>query len=253
MTAGLILRLPGKVLALGDLVYPTGSTPQFQECYERTWGQFKERTYPVPGNHEYQQTNAAPYFAYWGRQAGEFGRGYYSFDAGGWHIIALNSKIEKAHHEHSISAQHAWLQKDLASTKGRCILAFWHHPVFSSGQHPGSPRMKNILETLYHFGVTVVLNGHAHNYERFAPQNPAGNRDLSRGFRQFVVGTGGVPLRPLKIRQPNSEFFQAEAYGVLRLELYPHDYSWQFIPVKEDQPSDRGTGTCIAHKRPHPL
>jgi hypothetical protein len=131
--------------------------------------------------------------------------------------------------------------------------AFWHHPVFISGQQPGSPRMKNILETLYRFGVTVGLNGHAHNYERFAPQNPDGAMDLSRGFRQFVVGTGGVPLRPLKMRQPNSEVFQAEAYGVLRLNLYPHDYSWQFIPVKEGQPSDNGTGTCIASGRPQAL
>ena len=198
LTARLVRRVPGRVLALEDLVYPTGSTQQFQECYESTWGQFKERTYPVPGNHEYKQKDAAPYCTYWGSQAGEIGRGYYIFDVSGWHIIALNSKIEKKKYEGTISAQHAWLQENLAATKADCILAYWHHPVFSSGQQSGSPRMKNILQTLYTFGVTVILTAHAHDYERFALQNPEEARDLARGFRQFVVGTGGAPLRPLK-------------------------------------------------------
>jgi len=253
LTAGLVLHVPGRVLALGDLVYPTGSTQQFQKCYESTWGQFKARTHPVPGNHEYKQKDAAPYFAYWGNQAGEIGCGFYSFDVRGWHIIALNSKIEKEKHEETISAQHAWLQEDLAVTKAHCILAYWHHPVFSSGQQPGTTRMKNILRTLYTFGVTVVLTGHAHHYERFAPQNPEGVRDRSRGFRQFVVGTGGVSLRPLEKRHENSEAFQADSYGVLRLDLYPNHYSWQFLPVGEEQPYDVGTGTCVTPSRPEPL
>jgi len=201
----------------------------------------------------YKETHAAPYFEYWGRQAGEFGKGYYSFDVGRWHIIALNSKIEKAKHEATFTAQHAWLQHDLAIAQGRCILAFWHHPVFSSGQHPGSPRMKPMLKTLYQFGVTVVLNGHAHNYERFAPQNPDGGRDLARGFRQFVVGTGGVPLRPLKTRQPNSEVFQAKTYGVLRLDLYSHHYVWKFLPVIDVRPYDMGTGPCVNFPQPNTL
>ena len=252
MTAELVLRLPGRVLALGDLVYPTGTTQQFQECYESTWGQFKARTHPVPGNHEYKEQDAAPYFTYWGKQAGEMGKGYYSFDLGQWHIIALNSKIEKKQHEKTISAQHAWLQEDLKATKAGCILAYWHHPVFSSGQQRGIPRMKNMLQTLYTFGVTVVLTGHAHNYERFALQDPEGMREPSRGFRQFVVGTGGVPLRPLKERHENSEVFQADSYGILRLDLYPNSYSWQFLPVGEEQLYDVGTGACVTPSRPVP-
>ena len=245
LTAKLVLRLPGKVLALGDLVYPTGSTQQFQECYESTWGQFKRRTYPVPGNHEYKQTNAQPYFDYWGNLAGQPGKGYYSFNAGAWHIIALNSKLEKKEHQSTISPQHAWLQHDLEVSNAHCILAYWHHPVFSSGQHSGTPRMKNILQTLYDFGATVVLAGHAHHYERFAPQNPEGKKDPIRGFRQFIVGTGGVPLRPLKKRHINSEVFQADVFGVLRLDLYSHHYAWEFIPVKDRQPYDMGKGTCV--------
>lgn len=253
LTAHLVHRVPGRVLALGDLVYPTGSTQQFQECYESTWGHFKERTYRVPGNHEYMQKDAAPYFTYWGSQAGEIGRGYYSFDVSGWHIIALNSKIEKEKYEGTISAQHAWLQEDWAATKADCILAYWHHPVFSSGQHPGTPRMKNILRTLYNVGVTVVLTGHAHDYERFALQNPEGVRDRYHGFRQFVVGTGGVPLRPLGKRHKNSEAFRADSYGVLRLDLYSNYYAWKFLPVNEDHPYDTGTGTCVTPSRPKAL
>ena len=250
LTANLVLRLPGKVLALGDLVYPTGSTRQFQECYEATWGQFKRRTYPVPGNHEYKQKNAQPYFDYWGNLAGQAGKGYYSFDAGEWHIIALNSKLEKKEHQAVVSAQHAWLKHDLAATKARCILAYWHHPVFSSGQHSGTPRMKNILHTLYDVGVTVVLAGHAHHYERFSPQNPEGERDQKRGFRQFVIGTGGVPLRPLKKQHRNSEMFQADALGILRLDLYSNHYVWKFISVTDGPPYDMGEGTCVTPSRP---
>ena len=159
-------------------------------------GTVKDRTYPVPGNHEYKTKNAVPYFAYRGRQAGEPGKGYYSFDLGGWHIIALNSKLEKKRHRDAYSAQHTWLQQDLAATNARCILAYWHHPVFSSGQHGGSHRMKNILQTLYARGVSVVLKGHDHDYERFALQNPEGDLDPAHGFRAFVVGTGGGSPAP---------------------------------------------------------
>jgi len=248
-TAELLLRFKGPILALGDLGYPNGSPQSFKECYDRAWGTLKNRTYPVPGNHEYETTDAVPYFAYWGRHAGEPGKGYYSFDLGGWHMIALNSKLEKKDHRDTISAQHAWLQKDLAATKADCILAYWHHPVFSSGQQSGSPRMKNILQTLYTFGVTVILTAHAHDYERFAHQNSEGARDRARGFRQFVVGTGGAPLRPLKKRLDNSEVFRADSFGVLRLDLYPQRYSWQFLPVGKDQPDDMGTDRCATPSR----
>jgi len=248
-TARLLLGLKGRILALGDLGYSKGSSRSFNECYDRTWGPLKDRTYPVPGNHEYKTKDAVPYFAYWGRQAGEAGKGYYSFDLGGWHIIALNSKLEKKRYRDTISAQHAWLQQDLATTNTRCILAYWHHPVFSSGQKGGSQRMKNILQTLYANGVSVVLKGHDHDYERFALQNAEGGLDPAHGFRAFVVGTGGAPLQPLETREENSEVFLANAFGVLKLELYSNRYAWEFLPVGGNPPLDTGTGSCVLPKK----
>jgi hypothetical protein len=247
-TTSLLLDQRGSILALGDLAYDKGSSQAFNECYDRTWGRIKDRTYPVPGNHEYKTKNAVPYFTYWGSRAGEAGKGYYSFDLGDWHIIALNSKLEKKHHRHTVSAQHEWLQQDLALTNARCILAFWHHPVFSSGQQGGSQRMKNILQTLYARGVSVLLKGHDHDYERFALQNAEGGLDPARGFRAFVVGTGGVPLRPFATRQKNSEFFQADTFGVLKLELYSDRYTWEFLPVGDKPPLDAGSGSCTLSK-----
>ena len=247
-TATLLQGQSGPILALGDLAYEKGSARSFNECYERTWGPLKNRTYPVPGNHEYKTKNAVPYFAYWGSRAGEVGKGYYSFDLGEWHIIALNSKLEKKDHRDTISPQHAWLQHDLAATKSQCILAYWHHPVFSSGQQEGSSRMKTMLQTLYARGVSVVLKGHAHDYERFALQNPEGGLDPAGGFRAFVVGTGGAPLRPLKRREKNSEFFQADTFGVLKLELYSDRYTWEFLPTGGTPPLDTGTGSCALPK-----
>ena len=248
-TAMLLHGSRGKILALGDLAYPSGSRRSFNECYKRTWGSLKRRTYPVPGNHEYKTKDAWPYFEYWGPRAGEAGKGYYSFDLDGWHIIALNSKLEKRHYQAGLSAQHRWLQKDLAATTARCLLAYWHHPVFSSGRHGGSSRMKNMLKTLYKAGVSVVLTGHDHDYERFAPQDPHGVIDPSHGFRAFVVGTGGVPLRPLETREKNSEFFQAATFGVLKLELAPDRYAWEFLPVGGAPPLDAGSGSCVRAKK----
>ncbi len=248
-TAALLHGLQGPILGLGDLGYPIGSPRSFNECYDRTWGPLKDRTYPVPGNHEYKTRDALPYFAYWASRAGEAGKGYYSFDIGGWHVIALNSKLEKKEHRDIISAQHAWLQQDLAATNAHCILAFWHHPVFSSGRHGGSQQMKNILQTLYAAGVSVVLTGHDHSYERFALQNPEGVPDPARGFRSFVVGTGGAPLYALKERHKNSEAFRADVLGVLKLDLYPDRYAWAFLPVGGEPPYDAGTGSCVVPKK----
>ncbi|MDH5563912.1 MAG: metallophosphoesterase [Nitrospirota bacterium] len=248
-TASLLKGLKGWILALGDLGYPIGSSQSFNKCYDRAWGPLKDRTYPVPGNHEYNTKDAVPYFAYWGSRAGEAGKGYYSFDLSGWHLIALNSKLEKNDGGDTISAQHVWLQQDLAATKAKCILAYWHHPVFSSGQHGGSQRMKNLLQTLYANGVSVVLKGHDHDYERFALQNAEGGLDPARGFRAFVVGTGGAPLRTLETRQKNSEFFQADTFGVLKLELYSDRYAWEFLPVGGNPPLDTGTGSCVLPKK----
>ena len=245
-TAALLDRLPGTVLALGDLVYPEGSAEDFRKCYEPTWGRHKERTRPTPGNHEYRSPDAAPYFAYWGERAGEPGKGYHSFDLGAWHIVALNSNVDAR----KGSAQERWLRADLAKTKARCILAYWHFAVFSSGKHGGLPDMLPLYTALYEAGASVVLSGHDHNYERFAPQNPRGRLDPERGIRSFVVGTGGAPLRPGQEAAPNSEVFHARSWGVLRLELYEKGYTWAFIPGYEEGFTDSGSSQCVRRSLP---
>jgi hypothetical protein len=182
-TARLLDRLDGTIVVLGDLAYRDGSAEQFQNCYDPTWGRHKDRTFPVPGNHEYNSRKAKPYFAYWGPRAGRKKRGYYSFDLGAWHIIALNSNIKAGRR----SKQMRWLRADLARTTARCILAYWHHPVFSSGGNGNLRKMRRAYRTLYEAGASVVLASHDHIYERFAPQDPAGRLDPERGIRSFVA------------------------------------------------------------------
>ncbi|MBI4477196.1 MAG: metallophosphoesterase, partial [Acidobacteria bacterium] len=191
LTAALLDGIPGTVFTAGDNAYPDGSTRAFMTCYEPTWGRHKARTRPSPGNHDYDTPGAAPYFAYFGSNAGPPGLGYYSFTLGSWHIISLNSEISAF----PGSAQMDWLRNDLAMNPTRCALAYFHTPVFSSGLHGDNPHMQAVWRVLYATGVDVIVNGHDHNYERFAPMDPDGERDLVSGIRQFVVGTGGGPLQ----------------------------------------------------------
>src|SRR4029453_10200533 len=165
-TARLIDRFPGTVLALGDLAYPNGTEREFRECYDPTWGRFKDRTRPTPGNHEHNTPGAAPYYAYWGERAGAAGEGFYSFELGAWHIIALNSNIRDGPLR---SKQQEWLAEDLERHPTLCALAFFHHPRFSSGGHGSDPRQDPLFRILHSHGVDVVLGGHDHDYERFAP------------------------------------------------------------------------------------
>ena len=240
-TAALLDANPdATVLALGDLAYPDGTAQQFADCYGPSWGRHKARTRPVPGNHEYHQTGAAPYFAFFGAAAGTPGQGYYSYNLGSWHIVALNSEISMS----SLSAQVAWLKADLAANAAACTLAYWHRPRWSSGYHGSSSGPAALIQTLYAAGADVVLNGHDHDYERFAPQNPSGQRDDARGLRQFVVGTGGR-LVALKTTAPNSEVRQASALGVLKLTLAEGSYSWQFLPVAGATFTDSGSAACV--------
>ena len=239
-TAALLDRLDGDILALGDLAYERGSRKDFRACYDPTWGRFKARTWPAPGNHEYRTEGAAGYFAYWGARAGVAGEGYYSFDYGAWHVISLNSSIDAE----TGSSQDAWLARDLAGTTARCVLAFWHHPVFSSGRHGNNSKMLDLLRRLYAAGASVVLAGHDHIYERFARQNPAGQADAARGIRQFTVGTGGARLYRFDDIRPNSEVRYNDAWGVLRLELAPDRYRWTFIAV-DGREVDKGSENCI--------
>jgi acid phosphatase type 7 len=240
-TAQLIDKISGMVFTAGDNAYPRGTAEEFQQCYEPTWGRFKARTFPTPGNHEYYSPNAAPYYAYFGSKAGAADKGYYSYDLGEWHIISLNSNIDAS----AGSAQERWLKADLAAHPKACTLAYWHHPVFSSGVHGNDATMKEIWKTLYAAGVDVVVSAHDHHYERFAPQTPEGKADPQRGIRAFVVGTGGAPLRDVNQPIPNSEVQNATTFGVIKFVLQPKSYSWEFIPIQGQTFTDKGTQACI--------
>lgn len=240
-TASILDSEAGTVLALGDVAYPHGSDADFASCFAPSWGRHKTRIRPVPGNHEYRTRDASGYFNYFGELAGDRGKGWYSFDVGGWHIIALNSNtaIRRG------SPQLVWLQSDLVASRATCTLAYWHHPRFSSGPSGTVAHFEPWWELLYQHGVDVILNGHDHDYERFARQSPWGERDDARGIRQFVVGTGGGNLHQSRSTAKNSEARQAHSWGVLRLVLRDAGYSWRFLPVAGKKYADSGSDTCI--------
>jgi len=241
-TAALLDGIAGTVYTLGDNVYSSGTATEFTQCYDPTWGRHKARTKPAPGNHDYNTSGAAGYFGYFGTLAGPSGRGYYSFDLGNWHIISLDSEIDMS----AGSAQETWLRADLAASTKQCTLAYWHKPRFSSGTNHGSlASAQPLWQALYDFHAELVLNGHEHNYERFAPQTPTGTADPSNGIREIISGTGGeshyndegTPLA-------NSEVFNGTTFGVLKLTLGAGTYSWQFIPVAGQSFTDSGSGAC---------
>jgi calcineurin-like phosphoesterase family protein len=246
-TARLVSGIEGTVLTLGDEAYPHGTAEDFEECYEPTWGQFKERTKPTPGNHEYNTEGASAYFDYFGKAAGDPDEGYYSYNLGAWHIVALNSNCGEGEiHCGPGSPQGRWLEEDLAANgEEACTLAYFHHPLFASGSYrPGVKRVERLWEILYPAGVDVVLNGHDHNYQRFAPQDAGGRADPEGGIRQFVVGTGGRSLYEIPDPIANTEVYNDEAYGVLKLTLHPKKYEWEFVPVKGETFSDFGVARC---------
>jgi hypothetical protein len=228
------------VLGLGDHQYPSGALDDFNAYYDPTWGRVKAKTYPAPGNHEYQTSGAAGYFTYFGDRAGPTGRGYYSFNVGSWHLISLNSEISTA----AGSAQETWLKADLAANSQRCTLAYWHKPLFSSGPHGNDSSVRPLWDVLYAAGAEVVLAGHDHDYERFAPQTPSGSADTTRGIREFVVGTGGKEHYSISSTKPNSQVHNTDTFGVLRLTLHPDGYDWKFLPEAGKTFTDSGTGSC---------
>lgn len=239
-TADLLDQLPGTIAALGDDVYERGLALEYDLCYAPSWGRHRERTRPVPGNHDYGVRGAGPYYAYFGAAAGERGAGYYSYDLGAWHIVALNSEVAHG----AGSAQEQWLRADLAAHPARCTLAYAHRPRFSSGaEHGSDAAMQPLWQALYDAGGDVVLAGHDHDYERFAPQGPAGTKDAERGLREFVVGTGGRGLRSFGAVAPNSEVRFAGELGILELRLKPEGYTWRFHPVAGSF-RDEGAGAC---------
>jgi acid phosphatase type 7 len=238
-TAKLLDRLPGTVLTLGDNAYGRGTISDYAACYGPTWGRHLARTHPVPGNHEFTASPTAPYFAYFGSRAGPAGLGYYSFDVGGWHIVALNTNMDVS----SGSAQVEWLRSDLAAHPARCTLAYGHYPRFSSGHHGSASSMQPIWQVLYDAGADVVLAAHDHDYERFAPQTPTGRADATRGIREFVAGTGGKSHYDFSTPLPNSEFRYNDAYGVLELQLTATGYGWSFLTTS-GAVIDAGSDSC---------
>jgi hypothetical protein len=244
-TAALLDTLPGTVLTLGDTVYDDGTADEFRRCYRPSWGRFRDRTYPAPGNHDYETAGAGGYFGFFGPRAGQPGKGWYSFDLGRWHLIALNSNCEVVGGCQPGSEQERWLRADLAAHPARCTLAFWHHPRFSSGTTHGSdPAVGGLWTALYEAGADVVLVGHEHNYERFAPLDPLGRVDPARGVREFVVGTGGRSHYPFGSPLPGSEARNSDSFGLLELRLRPTGYTWRFVPVQGSSFQDSGTGRC---------
>ena len=240
-TARLAAAHPRATIAtLGDNAYPKGLKDQFEHCYAPSWGRFKQRTRPTPGNHEYLYFNkdAAAYFDYFGDAAGPYGIGYYSYELGAWHVIALNSNCDAETLKGcgSESPQVRWLRDDLSKTTKACTLAYWHHPRLSSGsEHETREFVEPLWDVLADDDADVVLNAHEHNYQRFAPQN---------GIREFVVGTGGAELYPVGDPLPATEVQQGEAHGILVLTLYDGGYDWRFEPVAGQAFTDHGSGTC---------
>jgi hypothetical protein len=247
-TARLVSDTHATVLTLGDNAYPDGSAEDFEECYDSTWGRFKDRTKPSPGNHDYHTERAEGYFEYFGKAAGDPDKGYYSYELGNWHLVSLNSNCEEVGCGAS-SPQVRWLKADLAAADKRCTMAYMHHPRFSSGvKHGSTYYVKPLWEVLHEAEADVVLSAHEHNYERFAPQNPGGRADPERGIRQFVVGTGGgkgtYPILPILGLIANSEVHDDGTYGVLKLTLRPESYEWRFVPAEGGEFTDFGNARC---------
>jgi hypothetical protein len=242
-TAALADQIEGTLVSLGDFRY---GNPQ---CYEESWGRHRYRIRPAMGNHEYTRDRESWYFPYFGQDAGPPDKGYYSYDRGAWHIVALNSNCVMVGGCGPNSPQGLWLRNNLARTSKPCTLAYWHHPRFSSDRTYGDDADTGPLwETLYAHGAEVVLAAHAHVYERFAPQTPKGAGDAAFGIRQFTVGTGGASHYRFGRARPNSEVRDAKTYGLLKLTLHKSGYDWQFVPEPGRKFTDSGTGAC--HGRP---
>jgi hypothetical protein len=240
-TANLLDNISGTVFTTGDNAYPDGTSSNFSNYYEPTWGRHKARTKPSPGNHDYHTTGATGYYNYFGTAAGPSGRGYYSYDLGTWHVVSLNSEISMS----TGSAQEQWLRQDLAASTKPCTIAYWHKPRFTSGaNHAPNTSTGPLVQALYDHDAEVIVTGHNHHYERFAPMTPSGALDNTNGIRHFVAGMGGASHYSFGTIQPNSQARNSDTYGVLKFTLHSSSYDWQFVPEAGRSYSDSGTTAC---------
>jgi len=231
------------VLALGDTQYGTRGMADFRMSYDPSWGRVKAITRPIPGDEDYANDGGAAYLDYFGAAAGRRGQTWYSFEVGSWHLIALDSSCSRVGGCRAGSRQERWLKQDLAAHRNRCVLAFWHYPLFGSNRIKVDKTTLAFWKDLYKAGAELVLSGNNHWYERFAPQDPAGRRDPEPGIRQFIVGTGGASHHPVSAPAPNSEVRDSSTFGVLELTLRSEGYDWQFLS-EQGGVRDSGSATC---------
>ena len=242
-TALLLDGIGGTVFTAGDNVYDNGTSTEFTNCYDPTWGRHKARTRPAPGNHEYNTTGATGYYGYFGSAAGDSSKGYYVYELGAWRVYVLNSNCSVVSCAAG-STQEQWLRSDLADNPRACVVAYWHHPRFSDGTHGNSTSVQPFWQALYDAGAELVISGHDHDYQRFAPQTPSGALDATGGIVEFVAGMGGRSHYAFATTSPNRVAGNATAYGVLRLDLSAGGYAFSFVPVAGQTYTDSGSGTC---------
>jgi alkaline phosphatase len=244
-TARLLGKIQGTVITLGDNVQGKGAASEFRDCYDPTWGKYKKRTKPSVGNHDYYTAGARPYYDYFKARAGARGKGYYSYDRGNWHVVVLNSNCDKVGGCGRDSAQGRWLRSDLANNPTNCTVAYFHHPLYATGKNTPTPQVRPFWSMLHDRGAELILNGHAHRYERHAPMTPSG-APSANGIRQFVVGTGGADggSEIYRSQAPNLQRVKVGTPGVIRLSLRADSYAWKFVPIAGKTFTDSGTGRC---------
>jgi 3',5'-cyclic AMP phosphodiesterase CpdA len=242
-TADLLDGIAGTVFTAGDNAYDAGTAAEFADCYGPTWGRHRDRTLPVPGNHDYVTAGAAGYFAYFGAAAGDPAQGWYATDLGAWRIYALNSDCWAIGGCEAGSAQERWLREDLEANPRACVLAIWHHPLFSSGDHGSDAMTADLWQALDDAGAEIVINGHDHDYERFGPQDATGAA-AAEGIVEYVVGTGGRSHYAFGTPIANSLVRDSTAFGVIRFELDANGWASTFVPVPGESFTDSAAGTC---------
>lgn len=249
-----VAKVNDEVFTLGDNAYPDGSASNFTLCWTQSWGDSTKRImkkiHPTPGNHEHQSVGAAPYYQYFGNKAGSSKKGYYSYDVGEWHAIALNAEImvNNSFTDAERKAQEDWLRNDIKSTTKACTLAYWHDPRFSTGWHGGNPAVQPVWQILYDGGADLVLTGHDHDYERFLPLDAFGVLDSAKGIPSYVVGTGGGDLRGFRTNPSPYSASRVQGYfGILKLTLGKGEFRAAFLDVN-GRIWDPSSGKC--HQKP---